>query len=228
MIKSHFYIIDSTPFALENGERKFICAKEIVINVKNVFILVNGKVFYFFVYSLRIFPSTRTFINAKQSFVLINLHSLMPMVFIKINMTFFKMKRGLRIFHNVCLSEAFKLRSKVLQFFWKTWRKEFGTVSPMNIVTGLSAFEEEMEDYLLIADILGVNRSSARGILTFFINGDFGRETRLVCFLAGQYMFPTTKVTCFYVLTLLKSLNNRIIQILNLTLKLTFKTNRNT
>ena len=29
----------------------------------------------------------------------------------------------------------------------------------------------------------------------------------------------------FYVLSLLKSLNNRIIQILNLTIKLTFKTN---
>ena len=66
-------------------------------------------------------------------------------------------------------------------------------------------------------------------VQTFFINGDFGTETRLVCFLVGQYLFPTTKLTCFYVLSLLKSLNNRIIQILNLnlTLKLTLKTNPN-
>ena len=34
-----------------NGKRKFISVKEIVINVKNIFILVNGKAFYFFVYS---------------------------------------------------------------------------------------------------------------------------------------------------------------------------------
>ena len=63
-----------------------------------------------------------------------------------------------------CSSKAFKFRSKALQFFWKTWRKEFGTASSMNIVTGLSGSEEEMEDYLLIADTLGINRSSARGI----------------------------------------------------------------
>ena len=43
----------------------------------------------------------------------------------------------------------------------------------------------------------------------------------------GQYLFPTTKLTCFYVLSLLKSLNNRIIQILNLTVKLILKTNPN-
>ena len=43
----------------------------------------------------------------------------------------------------------------------------------------------------------------------------------------SQYLFPTTKMTCFYVLSLLKSLNNSIIQILNLTLKLTLKTNPN-
>ena len=49
-------------------------------------------------------------------------------------------------------------------------------------------------------------------VQTFFINGDFGTETRLVCFLVGQYLFPTTKLTCFYVLSLLKSLNNTIIQ----------------
>ena len=55
----------------------------------------------------------------------------------------------------------------------------------------------------------------------------FGLKTRLVCFLVGQYLFPTTKLTCFYVLSLLKSLNNRIIQILNLTVKLTLKTNPN-
>ena len=61
----------------------------------------------------------------------------------------------------------------------------------------------------------------------FFINGDFGTETRLVYFLVSHYLFPTTKLTCFYVLSLLKSLNNRIIQILNLTVKLTLKTNPN-
>ena len=66
-----------------------------------------------------------------------------------------------------------------------------------------------------------------RKLYTFFINGDFGTETRLVCFLVDQYLFPTTKLTCFYVLSLLKSLNNRIIQILYLTLKLTLKTNPN-
>ena len=61
----------------------------------------------------------------------------------------------------------------------------------------------------------------------FFINGEFGTKTRLVCLLVGQYLFPTTKLTCFYVLPLLKSLNNIIIQILNLTIKLTLKTNPN-
>ena len=46
-------------------------------------------------------------------------------------------------------------------------------------------------------------------------------------FLVGQYLFPTTKLTCFYVFSLLKSLNNTISQILNLTVKLTLKTNPN-
>ena len=46
-------LIHLLPFI--NGKRKFISVKEIVINVKNIFILVNGKAFYFFVYSLRIF-----------------------------------------------------------------------------------------------------------------------------------------------------------------------------
>ena len=44
-------------------------------------------------------------------------------------------------------------------------------------------------------------------------------------FVIFEYLFSTTKLTCFYVLSLLKSLNNRIIQILNL--KLTLKTNPN-
>ena len=46
-------------------------------------------------------------------------------------------------------------------------------------------------------------------------------------FLVGQYLFPITKQTCFYVFSLLKSLNNRISQILNLPVKLTLKTNPN-
>ena len=52
-----------------------------------------------------------------------------------------------------------------------------------------------------------------------------GNEARI--FLVGQYLFPTSKLTCFYVLSLLKSLNNRIIQIVSITLKLTLKTNPN-
>ena len=39
-----------------------------------------------------------------------------------------------------------------------------------------SAFEDEAEDYLLEADTLGVNRSTARGIFARYIREGFIRE----------------------------------------------------
>ena len=35
-------------------------------------------------------------------------------------------------------------------------------------------------------------------VYTFFMNGDFCMETRLVCFLVSTYLFPTTKLTWYH------------------------------
>ena len=40
----------------------------------------------------------------------------------------------------------------------------------------LHAFEDEAEDYLLVADTLGVNRSTARGIVARYIKEEHIRE----------------------------------------------------
>ena len=63
------------------------------------------------------------------------------------------------------------VQSKALQFFWKIWRKEFATASPLNIVTWLSEHLKKKWKiiYLLVADTLGINRSTARGIIATYV-----------------------------------------------------------
>ena len=65
-----------------------------------------------------------------------------------------------------------------------------------NILKLLSAMSGKLSNYdnvPLPQDLSeGVDESEWVGI-DFFKNGGFCTETRLVCFLVGQYLFPTTK-----------------------------------
>ena len=70
-----------------------------------------------------------------------------------------------------CSSKVCKFRSKALQLFWKTWRKRVRNhISNEHRHMIVRAIEEEMEDYLLVsADTLGINRSTARGIIATYV-----------------------------------------------------------
>ena len=87
-------------------------------------------------------------------------------------MTFIKMKRiSMRIeYFLTCSSKVCKFRSKALQLFWKTWRKRVRNhISNEHRHMIVRAIEEEMEDYLLVVDTLGINRSTARGIIATYV-----------------------------------------------------------
>ena len=61
-------------------------------------------------------------------------------------------------------------------------------------------------NFLSAVSFFGIRESPSRAL--WFINGDFCTETRFVCFLVGQYLFSTIKLTWCHFISAITSLNN--------------------